>query len=99
MQVGLEEVAEYVSYSPAYFSHIFRDETGTTFRQYLNALRVEKGKQLLLSTDLTVTEISSLTGFNDQSYFCKIFRKITGVTPDRYRKRNRRIDYEKEYGG
>ena len=98
LKLTLEEVAEYAGYSPTYFSRIFREDTGMTFKEYLNELRIEKSKTLLLTSGMTVTEISSMLGFNDQSYFCKIFKSSTGVTPDKFRKRSRRIDYEKEYG-
>ena len=98
LKLTLEEVAEYAGYSPTYFSRIFREDTGMTFKEYLNELRIEKSKTLLLTSGMTVTEISSMLGFNDQSYFCKIFKQSTGVTPDKFRKRSRRIDYEKEYG-
>ena len=94
----LEEVAEHAGYSPAYFSRIFREDTGMTFKEYLSELRIEKSKSLLLTSDLSITEISSMLGFNDQSYFCKLFKRATGVTPDKYRKRSRRLNYEKEYG-
>ena len=97
-KLTLEEVAEWVGYSPAYFSRIFREETGATFKEYLNALRIEQSKRLLRQEQLSIAEVSSMTGFSDQSYFCRIFRLVTGVTPDKYRKRGRRIDYGKEYG-
>ena len=87
MNLTLEEVAQAAGYSPAYFSRIFREDTGKTFREYLNELRVERSRALLLTTDLTVAEVSAMAGFNDQSYFCRIFRRITGETPDRFRKR------------
>ena len=97
-KLTLAEVAEHAGYSPAYFSRVFREEQGCTFREYLNELRIEKSKPLLLSNVKSIAEISALVGFEDQSYFGKVFRKRTGVTPDRYRKRTRRIDTEREYG-
>ena len=51
----------------------------------------------LLSSSASISEICSLVGFNDQSYYCKVFKRLSGVTPDRFRKRSRRIDTEKEY--
>ncbi len=98
LHLTLEDVAQFVGYSPAYFSRIFREDTGMTFKEYLNELRIERAKSLLLTTELSVTEISSMLGCSDQSYFCKIFRRATGVSPDKYRKRSRRLDYEKEHG-
>ena len=97
-KLTLVEVARYAGYSPSYFSKVFRDEQGCTFQEYLNRLRIEKSKYLLLSTMRPVAEICELVGFSDQSYFGKVFRRWTGVTPDRYRKRSRRIDPERELG-
>jgi len=85
-KLPLEEVADFAGYSPAYFSRIFREDTGMAYSDYLNILRVEKGKSLLHSTKLKMTEISAMLGFSDQSHFTRTFKKITGVTPDLYRK-------------
>jgi len=97
-KLTLEGVAATAGYSPSYFSRIFRDEIGCTFKEYLTEYRIERSKHLLLSGNESITDICSVVGFSDQSYFCKIFRKLTGTTPDRFRKRVRRIDIEKEHG-
>ncbi len=96
--LSLGEVAEHVGYSAAYFSRIFREEMGLTFKEYLSELRIEKSKSLLLAGPVSVAEVCHLVGFNDQSYFCKIFRDTVGVSPDKFRKRTRRIDTAREYG-
>lgn len=97
-RISLEEVAALVGYSPAYFSRIFKEEMGVTFKEALNGIRIEKSKNLLLSSAASIADICSMVGFNDQSYYCKVFKKLSGVTPDRFRKRSRRIDTEKEHG-
>lgn len=97
-RLTLEEAAAVVGYSPAYFSRIFKDEMGTTFKEALNSIRIERSKSLLLSSSASISDICSMVGFNDQSYYCKVFKRLSGVTPDRFRKRSRRIDTEKEYG-
>ena len=94
----MAEVADHVGYSHSHFSKVFKEETNSSFRLYLNQLRVEKSKALLLSTNLSIAEICDQCGFEDQSYHCKVFKKLVGVTPDKYRKHGRRIDREKEYG-
>lgn len=91
-KISLAQVAEYAGYSPAYFSKLFHEEIGSTFQSYLNKLRIERSKLYLLSTTMSGAEICGLVGFEDQSYFSKIFKRYTGVTPDQYRKRKRRID-------
>lgn len=96
--LSLGQVAEHVGYSPAYFSRIFKQEMGQTFKEYLNALRIEKSKALLLGGPVSVAEVCHLVGFSDESYFCKTFRAVTGVSPDKFRKRINRIDPGKEHG-
>ncbi len=97
-KISLEETAALVGYSPAYFSRIFKDEMGVSFKEALNGIRIERSKSLLLSSNASIAEICSMVGFNDQSYYCKVFKRLSGVTPDKFRKRSRRIDTEKEYG-
>lgn len=94
----LGEVADYVGYSHTHFSKVFKEEMGCGFRTYLNQTRVEKSKVLLLAGNMPISEICSVCGFEDQSYFCKVFKRLTGVTPDRYRKQSRRIDESRERG-
>lgn len=92
----LGEVADYVGYSHTHFSKVFKEEMGCGFRTYLNQTRVEKSKVLLLAGNTPISEICSACGFEDQSYFCKVFKRLEGVTPDRYRKQGRRIDESRE---
>lgn len=81
----LEDVAEHVHLNPAYFSTLFKQSTGSTFKEYLNMVRVEESKRLLTGTDLSIIDISMSVGFMDQSYFSKVFKKYTGLTPKQYR--------------
>ncbi len=97
-KLAVREVADYVGYSPSHFSRSFREEYGATFQESLNRLRVERSKPLLLESGSSVAEVGGLVGIPDQSYFCKVFKAVEGVTPDQYRKRRRRIDTRKEYG-
>lgn len=81
----LESVAAEVSLSPNYFSSLFRRTVGVTFREQLNRIRVEESKRLLLSTDYSLIDIAIAMGFNDQGYYCKVFKRVTGLTPGSYR--------------
>ena len=72
--------------TPPYLSKVFKTETGVSFVDYLNGIRVEQAKYLLLSSDSSLKEIAGATGFGDQSYFTRIFRLSTGVSPGKYRK-------------
>ncbi|MDD6175255.1 MAG: PocR ligand-binding domain-containing protein [Firmicutes bacterium] len=84
-RITMEEMARRVFLSPAYFSRVFKQETGETFNNCLNRIRIEKSKELLLHQNLRLTDIAQLTGFEDQSYFTKVFRRITGVPPMKFR--------------
>ncbi|WP_432666533.1 PocR ligand-binding domain-containing protein [Wukongibacter baidiensis] len=85
-KITLEEVAKYVHLSPTYFSKIFKAEMKTNFKDYLNKIRIDKSKSLLLDKSISITDISQLVGFTDQSYYSKVFKKVSGVTPGKYRK-------------
>jgi AraC-like DNA-binding protein len=58
---------------------------GENLSTYLNRLRVEKASRFLMETDMTLSEIAGSCGFEDQSWFSKIFKSFTGVSPGRYR--------------
>lgn len=83
--ITLKDVADHVHLNPAYFSTIFKQSTGSSFKEYLNMVRIEESKRLLTTTNYSVIDISVATGFEDQSYFSKVFKKYTGLTPKQYR--------------
>ena len=87
-KLGLSDLARRCFYNPSYFSRVFRQETGETFSGYLNRLRIERSKELLRHKELRLTDIAQMVGFEDQSYFTKVFKKLEGVTPLRYRSGN-----------
>ena len=83
LQLG--NVASYVNVSPAYFSSLFRRWTGNGFKSYLNHLRIEESKRMLIDTDEAIVDIAIAMGFSDQSYFTKVFKRHTGLSPNQYR--------------
>ena len=83
--ITLEDVASHVHLNPAYFSTFFKQSTGYSFKEYLNMVRVEESKRLLSNTDHSIIDIALATGFEDQSYFSKVFKKYTGLTPKQFR--------------
>lgn len=85
----LESAARALFLSPDYLSRIFSKETGTSFNRYLNNVRITKAKELIRSGNLRLTDISQMVGYDDQSYFTKVFRRITGMSPNEYRKKCR----------
>jgi len=84
-KLSLSEVAEHICLSPSYFSKIFKREINYGFKDYLNYIRVEKSKILLLDHKINLVEIADAVGFYDQSYFNNIFKKATGMTPKKFR--------------
>ena len=82
----LETVAEIVFLSPAYFSSLFKEETGRSFVNYLTDYRLEKAKDMLRGSRASVQEIASSVGYSDQRYFSKLFRQTVGIKPTEYRK-------------
>lgn len=93
-KVTLENVSRVMYLSPAYFSRIFKQETGKTFNTYLNNIRITKAKEILHQTNshLRLTDIALMVGFEDQSYFTKVFKRITGISPLKYRSNSQNID-------
>lgn len=85
-QVTLEELARLTGMSPRYFCRFFNAFIHRTPIDYLNYYRIEIACSLLASTQLSVTETACRCGFNDSSYFVKIFKKYKGVTPLQYRR-------------
>lgn len=84
-KITLEEVASHVYLSPSYFSKIFKDDMKCNFNTYVNRIRIERSKQLLLQDTLNLADISNMVGYEDQSYFSKVFKRVVGITPGRYR--------------
>lgn len=69
----------------SYLSTLFKEKTGMTMTAYIEAVRMEKAKQLLLNRELSITEVAAYTGYSDPNYFSKVFRKYTNMSPRRYR--------------
>lgn len=83
--LSITEIATISNFNPKYFSTLFKKKTGVTFVDYLANIRIEQAKKLLTETDLKVSNISTMVGYNYNSYFSKIFKNITGLLPNEYR--------------
>lgn len=81
----LEELAEAAVMSPFHFNRVFREVTGIPPRRFLTALRLKAAKRLLVSTDLSVTEISLEVGYNSLGTFTRRFKELVGAAPARFR--------------
>ena len=86
--ISLEEMADYSSVSPFYLSKLFKDEKGVTFINFITDKRLDKGRELLSKSDLSIKEITAQIGYNDQNYFSRIFKNKFGLSPKEYRQLN-----------
>lgn len=84
-EISLTVLAEEFHLSAQYISQLFKNEIGVNFLTYLTGIRMEQARKLLLSTSLSIAEISGKTGYSDYRVFTKVFKKIEGVTPSQYR--------------
>jgi AraC family transcriptional regulator len=84
-ELPLEELASAAYLSPFHFARLFKKVTGASPHAYLAALRIERAKSLLATTDASVTEIATRVGYSSSSHFTKAFRQSTGLTPRAFR--------------
>jgi len=88
-KLTLAEVAGECGMSKYHFSRMFKSATGMSYSAFVNKMRIDMAKDLLNRPGLNITEVCYASGFNDLSYFDKVFRRHTGTTPSGYRKRLR----------
>ncbi len=86
-EISLDDIADVARLSKGECCRQFKKITGTTPFEYLQMYRIKQGVLLLETTDMSIGEIASMTGFNSFSYFSVCFKKIIGTTPKQYRKR------------
>lgn len=86
MSITLEEVSSKVGFNSTYFCSLFKKDTGSTFLEYLSDIRMNKAKELLKETNLSIAIICEQVGYSDVKHFTKIFIKHTGLKPNEYRK-------------
>ena len=79
--IDRDDVAAVAYITPNYLSKQFRSKMGMNLREYINQIRVEEAKRLLLSTNLPVSEVAGMAGYENISYFSTVFRKRTGMSP------------------
>ncbi|MNN02949.1 HTH-type transcriptional regulator YesS [compost metagenome] len=83
--ISLSEMASRLHLNYTYLSSYFKQRTKENLTSYISRVRTDKAKELLFDQELSVSEISRLTGFSDHNYFSKVFKKMTGMTPVEYR--------------
>lgn len=88
----MEELAAAFHYSPKYLGRVFKHRTGQTVKEYCNRAKIAQAKLLMTETDLRVEEIALQVGFNNITYFDRVFRQITGLSPKSYRASERNTE-------
>ncbi len=84
--LSLTGVANHFHFNPTYLSSYFSSNNREGFNEYLNKVRIEEATKLLIQDTLSIAEISGRVGYSDHSYFCKVFKKVKGVSPSQYRR-------------
>jgi two-component system response regulator YesN len=83
-----KEVADHVHLNPSYLSVLFKEHVKLTFSEYVTRRRIQRAKELLISTNLPINDIAEESGYKTAKYFIKIFKELEGMTPSVYRKNN-----------
>lgn len=86
-EISLDTIAAFVNMNSSYFSRYFKSKTGGNFIDFLTSMRIEKAKELLAETDLSIEEISAMVGHVNKAYFTKVFKKVTGFNPGEFRRK------------
>lgn len=82
----LDEICEHFHFSKSHLCHIFKAQMGCGIKQYLIRLRIDRAKELLCESDMTVGEIAGRLAFESPQHFARIFKRAEGVTPSEYRR-------------
>ena len=86
-EISLDEISGYVGMNRTAFCSFFKRQTGQTFIEFLNGVRLSRAKEMLQGGDQTIIQICSAVGISDAPYFCRIFKKAFGMTPTELRNR------------
>lgn len=85
--INLNLVADKLNLTPGYLSSIFKEKTNINFSEYLNNLRIERAKELLMNLELRIQDIALQVGYQNVNSFIRMFKRCAGITPGEYRKR------------
>jgi YesN/AraC family two-component response regulator len=88
--LSLNTVARHAGFAPNYFSRLFKQREKVTFELYVRDLRIERAKEMLARTSLSVERVGQLSGFASNHYFHRVFKRVTAETPRECRNRLQR---------
>lgn len=83
-------IGKHLNYSASYINYLFKKHSGESIMKYVSRLRLEKAKELLTRTNISIASVANYTGFSDSNYFSAYFKRIEKATPSEYRKANRK---------
>ncbi|MGX6444478.1 response regulator transcription factor [Neobacillus sp. K501] len=92
-ELTLKDVAAHVHLNSSYFSVLFKEQVKLNFSEYVTRRRIQRAKELVISTKLPINEIAEMAGYKTAKYFIKIFKEMEGMTPSAYRKTSNESDF------
>lgn len=94
-KITIPELSNIVHVCDTYLNRCFKKRTGMSIIKYVNMLRIEKAKHMLIATDFSIDHITATVGFNSPKYFSRAFKAYTQTTPSGYRSKNEKVTKEK----
>ncbi|MCG8572691.1 MAG: AraC family transcriptional regulator [Spirochaetes bacterium] len=90
--ITVNQMSQYLGINRSYFSNLFKKRIGTSVQDYLIKYRIDKAKELLITSEYSVAEISHFVGYKEYFTFYKIFKKLTGLSPKQYKNLNKKVN-------
>jgi two-component system response regulator YesN len=87
VNITIEKIAREIPMNPTYFCEYFKSQTGVTILDYVTKTRLEKAKELLVTSDLKIYDIAEQVGYADTKYFSKLFKKYYGEVPSKFKEK------------
>ena len=85
--ITLHQLSKHINLTPSYVSKLFKKKLGVNFNRYLTIRKVKEAKRMLKEENVNINEIAFSIGYNEPNYFCKVFKKVEGITPTQYREK------------
>ena len=96
-ELYLEKMGTDLGFSAKYMSKIFKQKTGENLTDYINRVRMEKAREILLSTNIKINDVAVMVGIESRATFLRVFKKLEGISPGEYRKVSRQREEEKNH--